>query len=153
MEHSGEDFSYTDPFTGDKYIPYCIEPSLGWTGCCLRPLRTPMTRRTWEAGFKDCAKAPSRPCANKAAVFPSKTAGRPLNFTADCRRTVVDYDEAGSIGKRYRRHDEVGTPFCITYDFDSVNDNSVTVRERDSMEQIRISIDELEAYLQDKLEY
>jgi glycyl-tRNA synthetase len=65
----------------------------------------------------------------------------------------VEYDEAGSIGKRYRRHDEIGTPFCITYDFDSQNDNSVTIRERDSMEQVRVHVNELEAYLQEKLAY
>ena len=65
----------------------------------------------------------------------------------------VEYDETGSIGKRYRRQDEIGTPFCITVDFDTAEDNSVTVRDRDSMEQIRIKIDELEAYLESKMEF
>jgi glycyl-tRNA synthetase len=69
------------------------------------------------------------------------------------KKFVVEYDEAGSIGKRYRRQDEIGTPFCITYDFDSENDNSVTVRDRDTMQQVRIPIDELVKFIEEKLEF
>lgn len=65
----------------------------------------------------------------------------------------IDYDDAGSIGKRYRRQDEIGTPYCITYDFDSVEDNCVTVRDRDTMEQVRISIDELAKFIEEKVEF
>jgi glycyl-tRNA synthetase len=92
----------------------------------------------------------------KAAVFPlSKKLGEEAYalYTRLQKSFTVEYDEAGSIGKRYRRHDEIGTPFCITYDFDSQNDNSVTIRERDSMEQVRVHVNELEAYLQEKLAY
>jgi glycyl-tRNA synthetase len=90
----------------------------------------------------------------KAAILPlSKKLSEEARevFTALTKHFTVDYDEAGSIGKRYRRHDEIGTPYCITYDFDSKEDNMVTVRDRDTMEQKRIPIAELVSFLQDKI--
>ena len=90
----------------------------------------------------------------KAAILPlSKKLSAPALEIHDklAKHFMVDYDEAGSIGKRYRRQDEIGTPFCVTYDFDSETDHKVTVRERDSMEQERIDIDQLEKYIEEKL--
>ena len=92
----------------------------------------------------------------KCAVLPlSKKLGDPARevFTKLSKKFMCDYDDAGSIGKRYRRQDEVGTPFCVTYDFDSENDGCVTVRERDSMEQVRLPIAELEAYISERIEF
>ncbi len=157
MEHSGEDFSYTDPFTGDKYIPYCIEPSLGADRVTLAFLADAYNEEELEDGdTRTVLKLHPALAPIKAAVFPlSKKLGEETFalYSRLQKNFVVEYDETGSIGKRYRRHDEIGTPFCITYDFDSQNDNSVTIRERDSMEQVRIRIDDLEAYLQERLKY
>ncbi len=92
----------------------------------------------------------------KAAVLPlSKKLSEPASelFATLAKKYMCEFDEAGSIGKRYRRQDEIGTPFCITFDFDSLDDGAVTVRERDSMTQVRIKIEELEAYLAEKLDY
>ena len=92
----------------------------------------------------------------KAAVLPlTKKLSEPaLKLYGELSKYFnVDYDETGSIGKRYRRHDEAGTPFCLTYDFDSLDDNSVTVRDRDSMEQVRIKIDDLKNYIEERLQF
>ena len=92
----------------------------------------------------------------KAAVFPlsKKLAEGARNIFADLsKHFMVDYDESGSIGKRYRRQDEIGTPFCITYDFDSEQDGKVTVRDRDTMEQVRIPISELKSFLEEKIQF
>ncbi|HBR32781.1 MAG TPA: glycine--tRNA ligase, partial [Clostridiales bacterium] len=92
----------------------------------------------------------------KAAVLPlSKKLSEKATdiYTMLSKKFMVDYDDAGSIGKRYRREDEIGTPFCITYDFQSVEDNCVTVRERDTMEQIRLPIEEVSAYIEKKIEF
>jgi len=152
QEHSGEDMSYFDPVTNERYIPYCIEPSLGADRVTLAFLCQAYDEElisTDEKGKEDVrivlrlhpALAPI-----KAAVLPlSKKLTEPaLEIYNDLRKHFMcDYDEAGSIGKRYRRQDEAGTPFCITYDFDSLEDKSVTVRFRDSMEQQRIPVTEL----------
>lgn len=157
MQYSGEDFTYTDPFTGDKYIPYCIEPSLGVDRVTLAFLVDAYHEEELEGGdSRTVLKFHPALAPFKAAVFPlSKKLGEEAFnlYTGLQKKYMVDYDEAGSIGKRYRRHDEAGTPFCITYDFDSQNDNSVTIRERDSMEQVRVSIDKLEEYLDERLTY
>ena len=92
----------------------------------------------------------------KAAILPlSKKLGEQATevYTALSKKFSVDYDDAGSIGKRYRRQDEIGTPFCITYDFDSLEDKCVTVRERDTMQQIRMPIEKLGEYIESKLEF
>ncbi|MEW5783497.1 MAG: glycine--tRNA ligase [Bacillota bacterium] len=157
MEHSGEDFTYTDPFTNEKYIPYCIEPSLGVDRVTLAFLVDAYHEEELADGdSRAVLKLHPALAPIKAAVFPlSKKLGDDALqlFSRLQKKFVVEYDEAGSIGKRYRRHDEIGTPFCITYDFESQADHSVTVRDRDTMEQIRIRIDDLESYLQEKLEY
>ena len=92
----------------------------------------------------------------KAAIFPlsKKLSEGALKVFEDLSKEFnVDYDDAGSIGKRYRRHDEIGTPFCITYDFDSEEDGQVTVRDRDTMEQTRLPISELKSFLQEKIKF
>ncbi len=157
IAHSGEDLAYFDPQTNEKMIPYCIEPSVGADRVALAFLVD--SYREEELGEGDSrvvlrlhpALAPF-----KAAVLPlsKKLADGANKVYADlAKRFMVDYDETGSIGKRYRRQDEVGTPFCVTYDFDSENDNSVTVRERDSMEQVRIPIDQVTAYIAERMEF
>ncbi|CAK4865862.1 unnamed protein product [Aphanomyces euteiches] len=157
MEHSGEDFTYQDADSNEKFIPYCIEPSLGADRVTLAFLIDAYEEQELEDGDKrnvfhfHPALAPY-----KAAVFPlsKKLAeGAQLIFNSLSKHFMVDYDEIGSIGKRYRRHDEIGTPFCITYDFESEKDNQVTVRFRDSMVQQRMHINELVAFLHDKIEF
>ncbi len=154
-EHSGENFEYTDSATGEKYIPYCIEPSLGADRVALAFLVDAYDEE--EVGEGDTrvvlhlhpALAPV-----KAAVFPlSKKLGEDAMKVYErlSKKYMCEYDEAGSIGKRYRRQDEIGTPYCITYDFDSQEDGCVTVRDRDTMEQTRIKIDDLEAFLDSKI--
>ncbi len=154
---SGENFEYTDPEDNSKYIPYCIEPSLGADRVALAFL----VEAYDEASIDDKdtrvvmhfhpALAPF-----KAAVLPlSKKLSEPAQKVHDLisKTYMCDYDESGSIGKRYRRQDEIGTPYCITYDFDSLEDNCVTVRDRDTMEQTRVSIDSLVDFLHDKMEF
>ena len=157
MEYSGEDFHYLDQETNEKYVPYCIEPSLGADRVTLAYLIDAYEEEQLEDGTSRTvmhlhpALAPY-----KAAILPlSKklSEGAKEVFANLAQDFMVDYDEAGSIGKRYRRHDEIGTPFCITYDFDSVEDKMVTVRDRDTMEQTRVSIEELPAFLNSKMKF
>ena len=154
MEHSGENFTYQDPITNEKYVPYCIEPSLGADRVALAFLCEAYDEEQLENGETRIvlhlhpALAPY-----KAAVLPLQ---KKLSPKADevyemlLKHHNVDYDLSGSIGKRYRRQDEIGTPYCITIDFDTLEDGCVTVRDRDSMEQIRIAIDALPAFLEEK---
>ncbi|MBP3038579.1 glycine--tRNA ligase [Bacillaceae bacterium Marseille-Q3522] len=157
MDYSGEDFHYLDQETKEKYIPYCIEPSLGADRVMLAYFIDAYEEEKLEDGTTRTvmhfhpALAPF-----KAAIFPlSKklSDGAKEVYQMLAEDFQVDYDESGSIGKRYRRHDEIGTPYCITYDFDSAGDNMVTVRNRDSMEQNRISVDELKNYLAEKIKF
>ena len=155
--HSKEDMSYLDPETNEKYIPYCIEPSVGADRVTLAFLCNAYEEQ--ELGVGDTrivlhlhpALAPY-----KAAILPLS---KKLNDKADevfqtlAKVFPVDYDEAGSIGKRYRRQDEIGTPYCITVDFETLEDNQVTVRDRDTMEQIRIPIDQVEEYIAEKIAF
>ena len=156
---SGKDLSYFDQEKGERYIPYVIEPSLGVERSFLAFLCDAYDEEVVDAEKNDTrvvmhfhpALAPF-----KAAVLPlSKKLGDKASevYAMLSKHFMVDYDEAGSIGKRYRREDEIGTPFCITYDFESENDGCVTVRDRDTMEQERISIDSLVEYISKKLEF
>ena len=156
---SGKDISYFDQEAGEHYIPYVIEPSLGVERSFLAFLCDAYDEEVVDAEKNDVrvvlhlhpALAPI-----KAAVLPlsKKLSDKAGEVYAElCKHFNVDFDDAGSIGKRYRRQDEIGTPFCITYDFDTENDGCVTVRERDSMEQIRLPISELRAYLEDKIAF
>ncbi len=156
-EHSKQDLNYLDPETNEKYVPYVIEPSLGADRVALAFLCN-----SYEV--EDLGEGDSRVVLHlHPAIAPYKVAVLPLSkklnekasevFDKLSKKFACDYDEAGSIGKRYRREDEIGTPYCVTIDFDTLEDNQVTVRDRDTMEQIRISIDELENYISEKIEF
>ncbi len=153
-EHSGEDLSYFDQANNKKYIPYCIEPSLGLDRAVLAFLSEAYDEETLENGDTRTVLRFSNVLAPvKMAVLPLS---KKLNDEAIkvyellCKHYNVEFDDTQSIGKRYRRQDEIGTPYCITFDFDSLEDNCVTVRDRDSMEQTRVKIDELLNYFEQK---
>ena len=156
---SGKDLSYFDPETSDRYIPYVIEPSLGVERSFLAFLVD-----AYDEEIIDAEKNDTRVVLHfHPALAPYKAAVLPLSkklaegagkiYTELSEYFMVDYDDAGSIGKRYRREDEIGTPFCITYDFDSVEDGCVTVRDRDTMEQVRIPIAGLREYIEEKIAF
>ena len=156
-EHSGQSLEYIDPTTNEKYTPYCIEPSLGADRVVLAILVDAYDEQELEGGDSRTVLHLHPTLAPiKAAILPLS---KKLNKEAFeiyenlSKKFMCEYDEAGSIGKRYRRQDEIGTPVCITFDFDSLEDNSVTIRDRDTMEQQRIKIDELEKYLEEVLVY
>ncbi len=157
IEHSKQDLSYQDPETNEKFIPYVIEPSLGCDRVALAFLCNAYEEQ-------DLGEGDSRVVLHlHPALAPYKVAVLPLSkklsdkaqevYENLARKFVCDYDEAGSIGKRYRREDEIGTPYCVTIDFDTLEDNKVTIRDRDTMEQVRISIDEVEKYIESKIEF
>ena len=157
MEHSGQDLSYLDPETNEKYIPYVIEPSLGCDRVALAFLCNSYEEQ-------EIAEGDTRTVLHlHPALAPFKVAVLPLSkklsekalevYDRLAKKFVCDYDEAGSIGKRYRREDEIGTPYCVTIDFDTLEDEAVTIRDRDSMEQVRVKIDELEAWIQSRIEF
>ena len=159
INESGKTLDYFDQTTGKRYIPYVIEPSLG-----VERLFLAVLCEAYDEEMLDEAKNDSRVVLHfhpalapfKAAVLPlSKKLGEQAEevFASLSKKFNVDYDDAGSIGKRYRRQDEIGTPYCITYDFDSLEDGCVTVRDRDTMEQIRLPISELESFIAEKLEF
>ena len=157
MEHSKQDLSYQDPETNEKYIPYVIEPSLGCDRVALAFLCNAYEEQ-------DLGEGDSRVVLHlHPALAPYKVAVLPLSkklsekaqevYENLSKKFMCDYDEAGSIGKRYRREDEIGTPYCVTIDFDTLEDNKVTIRDRDTMEQVRIDISEIENWLQQKIEF
>ena len=160
MKTSGKSMEYFDPETNEKYIPYVIEPSLG----VERLFLSIVCEAYDEEEIGDGEKSDVRTVMHlHPALAPVKAAILPLTkklkepaielYTKLAKKWNVEYDEAGQIGKRYRRQDEIGTPFCITYDFDTLEDGCVTVRDRDTMAQERIKIDDLIAYIDKKLEY
>ena len=155
QEFSGEDLRYADPVTNEKYVPYCIEPSVGVDRLMLALLIDAYQEETLEDGTdRVVLKIHPALSAYKAAVFPlAKKLSEPATelYLELTKYFNVDYDESGSIGKRYRRHDEIGTPYCITFDYDSLEDNCVTVRDRDTMQQERVKIDELIDYINKKI--
>jgi glycyl-tRNA synthetase len=155
-EFSGKDLSITDEQTKERYVPMVIETSVGVDRTCLALLCNAYAEEKLDDGeTRTVLRLPAAIAPVKAAVLPlAKKIGEPAQkIAADLRRSFnVFYDEAGNIGRRYRRQDEVGTPFCITYDFESETDGKVTVRERDSMTQERIPIEGLRAHLFDRLE-
>ena len=157
MKFSGEDMTYTETDTNEKYVPYCIEPSLGVGRVALAFLCNAYDE-------EKISDDDTRVVLHlHPYIAPIKIAVLPLSkkLSEDARKVqemlfknyFVDFDETGSIGKRYRRQDEIGTPYCITYDFDSENDNCVTIRDRDTMEQVRVKIDELENWFSDKFNF
>ena len=154
MSYSGESLEYLDPETNEKYVPYCIEPSVGLDRLVLMALCDAYDEETLENGETRIVMHLS------PAVAPVKAAILPLSKKLEdkareihgllSKNLMVQYDDTGSIGKRYRRQDAIGTPFCVTVDFDTLEDNAVTIRERDSMTQVRLPIDELVKYLSEK---
>lgn len=156
QEYSGQKMEYLDPETNEKFIPFIIESTYGLDRTVLALLAEAYDEEVLDAAKNDVrvvlrlnpAVAPY-----KAAVLPlsKKLSGAALEvYDRLSKRFMVDFDETGSIGKRYRREDEIGTPFCITYDFDSAEDGCVTIRDRDTMAQERVPIDALEAYLAER---
>ena len=157
MDSSGVSFEYQDPVTNEKYIPYCIEPSVGLDRLMLAIFVDAYDQELLEDGqTREVLRFHPAIAPYKLAVLPlmKKINAGALKLFDDLAQSFsVDYDEAGSIGKRYRRQDAIGTPFCITYDYDSIEDKTVTVRHRDTMEQERIAIVDLKKYLDNKVKF
>ncbi len=155
--HSGESMEYFDPETNEKYIPYVIEPSLGADRVLLAFFCNAYDEETDEKGdTRVVLRLHPALAPFKAAVLPlsKKLSDKAMEVYSDLSKYFnIDFDDAGSIGKRYRREDEIGTPICITYDFDSLEDNCVTVRDRDTMEQKRIPISDLKAYIENAVQF
>ncbi len=157
-QHANESkqaLEYLDPITNQKYVPYVIEPSLGVDRMFLTVLCDAYNEEVLDDGdTRIVLKMKPHLAPYKVAVLPlSKKLSDKADevYTNLIKKFSCTYDEAGSIGKRYRRQDEIGTPMCITIDFDTLQDNCVTVRDRDTMEQVRINISELENYIQSKI--
>ena len=165
IKTSGQDLSYFDPETNERYVPYVIEPSLGADRVALAFLVD-----AYDEEVVDESKNDTRVVLHlHPALAPFKCAVLPLSkklvgpaqelYARLVKEFMVDYDDSGSIGKRYRRQDEIGTPFCVTVDFDTVGDDTkpgdgcVTVRDRDTMEQVRMPMDQLESYIRSKLAF
>ena len=159
QEYSGQKMEYLDPVTNEKFIPYIIESTYGLDRTVLALLC-----EAYDEEVIDAEKNDSRVVLHLSpAVAPYKAAVLPLSKKLSDKAWEVcdmlsnefmtDFDETASIGKRYRRQDEIGTPYCITYDFDSEEDNCVTVRDRDTMEQVRLPISELAAFIKEKIEF
>ena len=154
---SGKDLSYTDPVTNEKYVPYVIEPSLGVERMVLALLCNAYDEE--EVGDGDVRTV----LHLHHFIAPVKVAVLPLQkqlsekaeeiYSELVKHFACELDASGSIGKRYRRQDEIGTPYCVTVDFDTLEDGSVTVRERDTMAQVRIPVENLRAYFEEQLEY
>ena len=155
--HSKSSMEYLDPETNERYVPYCVEPSMGVDRLLLTIMcdaydeemvkendsRTVMRLHPFLAPYKACILPLSKQLKEGAQKIYADLA----------KYFMIEYDEAGSIGKRYRRQDAIGTPICITYDFDSETDGCVTVRDRDTMEQVRIKISDLKEYIEKKIEF
>ncbi|MDD4690428.1 MAG: glycine--tRNA ligase [Eubacteriales bacterium] len=155
--HSGEKMDYNDPETNEKYVPYVVEPSLGADRVTLAFLVEAYDEELIdEKDTRVVMRLHPALAPFKAAVLPlSKKLSEQASelYNTLIKKFNCDFDDAGSIGKRYRREDEIGTPFCITYDFDSVEDNCVTIRHRDTMQQVRIPISEVEDYIAKAIEF
>ena len=156
-EHSGEKMEYLDPFTNQKYVPYCIEPSLGAGRVTLAFLCDAYDEEVIDNGdTRNVLHLHPALAPYKVAILPlqMKLGDKAKEIYASLAKSfMVDYDDTGAIGKRYRRQDEIGTPFCVTVDFDTLEDDSVTVRYRDTMEQIRLHISELEEFIRKSIQF
>lgn len=151
QEYSGKDLSYTDPTTNEKYIPHVIEPSLGVERTFLATLCAAYTEEKAGDETRVVMKFPKNLAPVKIAVFPLLKNKPELVkkaheiFDTLKEKYACEFDDNGNIGKRYRRQDEIGTPYCLTIDFDTLDDKTVTVRDRDTMKQERVKIADLEA--------
>ncbi|MBQ7333540.1 MAG: glycine--tRNA ligase [Clostridia bacterium] len=157
QNHSGKDMTYFDQETGEHYIPYVVEPSLGADRVALAFLVDAYDEEELSPGdVRTVLHLHPALAPVKAAVLPlsKKLSEKALELYDElAKEFVTDFDETGSIGKRYRREDEIGTPFCITYDFETENDGCVTVRDRDTMEQVRIPLGEVKNYIIERLKF
>ena len=161
-EFSGKDLSYFDQASNERYVPYVIEPAAGLTAQpdgVPRSTPTPRTRRPTPRAASTSASCSSSTRASRRSRWPScRSAATPTcrpkakALATELRQNWnVEFDDSGAIGRRYRRQDEIGTPFCVTVDFESLDDNAVTVRERDTMSQERVSLDGISRYFAEKL--
>ncbi len=161
IETSGQDLTYTDPQTNEKYVPYVIEPSLGADRVALAFLidayrEETLTDADGKADTRVVLGLHPALAPYKAAVLPLSKKLSPIAepiHEALSKHFMVDYDAAGSIGKRYRREDEIGTPFCICVDFDTESDGQVTVRDRDTMQQVRIPVADVRPYIEERIAF
>ena len=157
IKHSSEDLSYFDDETNEKYVPYVIEPSLGCDRAVLAFICNAYDEEEIAEGdVRTVMRFHPAIAPIKIAVLPlSKKLSEPAYkiYEELIKHYMCDFDDRGNIGKRYRREDEIGTPYCVTFDFDSETDGKVTIRERDSMEQVRIDIKDLDNYFRDKFEF
>lgn len=153
-EHSGENFTYKDPVTGEEYVPYCIEPSLGCDRMFLAFLCDAYEEETLENGdTRTVLRLHPAIAPFTAAVLPlqKKLTDPAREVWQELTKTMaIDFDVTGSIGKRYRRQDEIGTPYCVTVDFDTLETGKVTVRHRDTMKQDLVPTADLTAYLMER---
>jgi len=155
MEASGEDLRYTDPVSGEKFVPHVIEPTFGLSRLMLMTMLEAYTEEDVNGEMRVVMKFPPRVAPYKIAVLPLSKKEELQSVAKSLqerltKRWYTDYDETQSIGKRYRRQDEIGTPYCVTIDFDTLEDQAVTIRDRDTMEQVRIPLAELENWFETK---
>ena len=157
QNHSGKDCTYFDQETGEHYIPYVVEPSLGADRVTLAFLVDAYDEEEiGEGDIRTVLHLHPALAPIKVGVLPlsKKLSEKALELYDElAKEFTVEFDETGSIGKRYRRQDEIGTPFCVTYDFETENDGCVTVRDRDTMEQVRIPLSEVKAYVTERLKF
>ena len=156
-EHSKKELKYLDPETNEKYIPYVIEPSVGVDRLLLAILADSYTVEELENDTREVLKIHPALAPYKVSILPlaKKYHGEKAGEVYDLlsKYFMCSYDEAGSIGKRYRRSDACGTPYCITIDDETINNNTVTIRDRDTMEQITLKLDEVVDYIEDKIKF
>ena len=158
MEHSKTDLRYLDPETNEKYLPYVIEPSVGVDRLFLAILTNAYQKETLENGEeREILKIHPYLAPIKVTILPlikKIHAEKAQSIFANLSRYFeCSYDESGSIGKRYRRSDAIGTPFCITIDDETLENNIVTIRDRDTMQQIKLDLKELEYYISSKVKF
>ena len=158
QNHSGKSMEYLDPVTNERFIPYCIEPSLGVDRAVLAFLCNAYEEQELEGGdVRTVLHLHPALAPFKAAVLPlqKNKLGALASEIHDnlCKYFPVDYDETGSIGKRYRRQDEIGTPYTICVDFETEETQSVTIRDRDTMEQVRVPLSELRGWIEERLRF
>ena len=155
-EHSGDKLNYFDPATNTRYTPHVIEPAAGATRTMMAFLMDAYDEETVNDETRTVLRLHHRIAAYKIAILPlskKPALSEPSRRVYEqlSQRWMCDYDETQAIGKRYRRQDEIGTPYCVTVDFDTLDDNAVTIRDRDTMEQIRLPIDQVEGWFSEKL--
>jgi glycyl-tRNA synthetase len=155
-KHSGEKLDYFDQTSGRRYVPYVVEPAAGATRTMAAFLLAAYDEDEVGGEARTVLRLHPRLAPFKAAVLPLSRKETLAPLAQEVRRRlaerwIVDFDDTQSIGRRYRRQDEIGTPYCVTVDFDSLEDDAVTIRERDSTEQVRVPIDALVGELSDRL--